>query len=106
MLTEFAVYAALAVSAGLADGGAGQAAGLDGIFGGALRVPCLASWAGAGQTGVWRLAVAAMLLLGARRLAEVCYEAVARASGKILRAARPAAGSGRSSPCPPGSASR
>ena len=91
MLTEFAVYAALAVSAGLAGtGGAGQAAGLHGIFGGALQGTVAASWAGAGQTGVWRLAVAALLLLGARRLAEACYAGLARASGKVL--ARPARG--------------
>ena len=49
-----------------------------------------ASWGGAGQTGVWRLAVAALLLFGARRLAEACYAGLARASGKIL--ARPARG--------------
>ncbi len=91
MLTEFAVYAALAVSAGLAGtSGAGQAAGLHGIFGGALQGTVPASWGGAGQAGVWRLAVAAMLLLGARRLAEVCYAGMARASGKLL--ARPARG--------------
>ena len=42
---------------------------------------------------MWRLAVAVILLLGARRLAEECYEAVARASGKILpRPARRLAG--------------
>jgi hypothetical protein len=79
MLTEFAVYAALAVSAGQAS-----QAGLDGIFGGSLRTTFVATWDGGGQVGVWRLAVAAMLLLGARRLAEECYEGVARAAGKIL----------------------
>jgi len=79
MLTEFMVYAALAVSSGLATQN-----GLAGIFGGSLRDTFVATWGGAGQVGVWRLAVAAMLLLGARRLAEECYQGVARASGKIL----------------------
>ncbi|MGH3230088.1 MAG: hypothetical protein ACRDOA_16200, partial [Streptosporangiaceae bacterium] len=85
LLTEFAVLAALAVSSGPA-GQAGQNAqnGLDGIFGGSLRNTFVATWGGGGQVGVWRLAVAAMLLLGARRLAEECYAGVARASGKIL----------------------
>ena len=58
--------------------------GLDGIFGGSLRNTLVATWGGGGQVGVWRLAVAVMLLFGARRLAEECYEGVARASGKIL----------------------
>jgi hypothetical protein len=84
MLTELAVYAALAVSSGLASrAGAGQPAGLNGIFGAKLSDSLPASWDGAGQVGVWRLAVAATLLLGARRLAEVCYEGLARASGKV-----------------------
>lgn len=79
LLAEFMVYAALAASAA-------QPAqnGLDGIFANSLRTTSLATWGGGGQVGVWRLAVAAMLLLGARRLAEECYEGLARASGKIL----------------------
>jgi len=85
MITEFAVYAALAVSSGLAaESGATSPVGLNGIFGGSLRNTVVATWGGGGQVGVWRLAVAAMVLLGARRLAEECYEGVARASGKIL----------------------
>ena len=85
MITEFAVYAALAVSSGLAAaGGATNPVGLNGIFGGSLRNTLVATWGGGGQVGVWRLAVAAMVLLGARRLAEECYEGVARASGKIF----------------------
>src|SRR5580692_5611387 len=79
MLTEFAVYAALAVSSGQAG-----LDGLDGKFGGSLRNTVVATWGGAGQVGVWRLAVAAMLLLGARRLAEECYQGVASATGKVL----------------------
>src|SRR5580704_4602652 len=81
MLTELAVLAALAVSCGLTP--AAQD-GLDGIFGGSLSNTVVATWGGGGQIGVWRLAVAVMLLFGARRLAEECYEGVARASGKIL----------------------
>ena len=88
LLTEFAVYAALAISSGVAaqnavQGNAG-AAGLSGIFGGSLSGTVAAGWGGADQIGVWRLAVAAMLLLGARRLAELCYEGLARASGSIF----------------------
>ena len=85
MVTEFTVYAALAVSSGLAaESGATSPVGLNGIFGGSLRNTVVATWGGGGQVGVWRLAVAAMVLLGARRLAEECYEGVARASGKIF----------------------
>jgi hypothetical protein len=85
LLTEFAVYAALAVRAGLAGQagapGAGHVAGLDGIFGGTLRDALAARWEGAGTVGVWRLAVAAMLLLAVRRMAQMCYEAEVRAPG-------------------------
>jgi hypothetical protein len=85
MLTEFAVYAALAIGSGLAaQDNPATAAGLNGIFGYSLQHTLAASWGGAGQSGVWRLAVAAMVLLAARRLAEVGYEALARASGKSL----------------------
>ena len=85
MLTEFAVYAALAIGSGLAaQDNAATAAGLNGIFGGSLQHTLVASWGGAGQVGVWRLAVAVMVLLAARQLAEVGYEALARASGKSL----------------------
>lgn len=97
MLTEFAVYAALAVSAGRAagagsagPGGAGPNAGLHGIFGTALAGTPVATWGGTGPVAVWRLAVAAMLLLGARRLAETCYQGLARAAGTVL--ARPGRG--------------
>jgi len=99
LLTELAVYAALAVSAAVAAGatttGAGGAgpAGLGGIFGGALRNTMAAGWAGAEPAGVWRLAVAAAILLGARRLAELCYEGLGRASGTMFpRPARRLAG--------------
>jgi Family of unknown function (DUF5941) len=92
MLTEFAIYAALAVSSGLAAATAGTSrtaalagtanpVGLNGIFGDSLRNTLAVNWGGAGQVGVWRLAIAAMLLLAARRLAGICYESVARASG-------------------------
>jgi Family of unknown function (DUF5941) len=85
LLTELAVYAALAVRSGLAGApAAGYPAGLNGIFGGALQRTVPASWAGAGTAGVWRLAVAAMLLLGVRWMAEVCYEAAVRAPGAIF----------------------
>ena len=90
LLTEFAVYAALAVSSGLAARNTAGTAGLNGIFGASLHDSRVIGWGGANQVGVWRLAVAAMLLLGARRLAEVCYEGLARASGSVSGPAGPA----------------
>jgi len=83
LLTEFAVYAALAVSSGLAGPAAGPAgpAGLEGPFGSALRDTFVASWGGAGTAGVWRLAIAAMLLLALRRMAELGYQCTARPPG-------------------------
>lgn len=85
LLTEFAVYAALAVSSGLAvQRGPAVAAGLDGTFGSALRNSSLASWGGAGQAGVWRLAIAAVLILGVRRMAELGYEHTTRARGNVF----------------------
>jgi len=72
LLTEPALYAALAASSRL-----GQSAGLDGTFGGALHNTFVATWGGAGQAGVWRLAIAALLLLGVRKLAGLGYERTA-----------------------------
>jgi hypothetical protein len=86
LLTELAVYAALAVSAALSPGVTARAgtAGLDGTFGGALRHTFVATWGGAGTTGVWRLAIAAALLLGVRRLAGLAYQHTARTSGRLF----------------------
>jgi hypothetical protein len=84
LLTEFAVYAALAVSATLTPGTQGVPAGLAGTFGGQLRDTFVASWGGAGPAGVWRLAIAAMLLLGVRKLAALSYEHTARAAGELF----------------------
>jgi hypothetical protein len=86
LLTELGVYAALAVSAGLSPGvtARGGVAGLDGTFGGALRHTFVAGWGGAGPTGVWRLAIAAALLLGARKLAALGYEYTARTPGSLF----------------------
>ena len=82
LLTESALYAALAVSAGLGPGGA--AAGLDGTFGSALQNTFVATWGGTGAAGVWRLAIAALLLLGVRKLAELGYEHTAGAPGDLF----------------------
>jgi hypothetical protein len=79
LLTEPAVYAALAVSSRL-----GNSDGLDGTFGGALRNTFVATWGGTGETGVWRLAIAALLLLGVRRLAGLGYERTAGAPGDLF----------------------
>ena len=85
LLTELAVYAGLAVSSGLAPATGPQAGvGLDGTFGGALRNTFVASWGGAGTAGVWRLAIAAMLVLAVRRMAELGYEHTARAPGNLF----------------------
>ena len=100
MLTEPALYAALAVSAGL-----GASAGLDGTFGSALQNTFVATWGGAGAAGVWRLAIAALLLLGVRKLAELGYEHTAAAPGDLSPGPRCAPWS-RPSPSRPASATR
>ena len=79
LLTEPALYAALALSSRL-----GQSDGLDGTFGGALRNTFVATWGGAGEAGVWRLAIAALLLLGVRKLAGLGYERTAGAPGDLF----------------------
>ena len=92
LLTELAVYAGLAVSSGLAvtsglapgTGSQAGVAGLDGPFGHALQNTFVASWGGAGQAGVWRLAIAAMLVLAVRRMAELGYEHTAGPLGILF----------------------
>ncbi len=88
MLTEFAVYAGLAASTGLGHpAGAVSprvAAGLDGVFGGALLHTAAAGWGGLGSAGVWRLAIAAMILVGLRRMTGLCYESAPRPSGRLF----------------------
>ena len=86
LLTELGVYAALAVSAGLAPGAAPHAgvAGLDGTFGGALQDTFVGTWGGPGTTGVWRLAIVAMLVLAFRRMADLGYQHTARAPGNLF----------------------
>ena len=44
----------------------------------------MATWGGAGAAGVWRLAIAALLLLGVRKLAELGYEHTAGAPGDLF----------------------
>jgi Family of unknown function (DUF5941) len=80
LLSEFAIYAALAVgsSPAGATGSTARLAGLDGSYGAHLRNTVIASLGGPGTVGVWRLAVAAMVMLGLRRIAWLCYEAAAR----------------------------
>jgi hypothetical protein len=86
LLTELGLYAGLAVSAGLSPGVTARTgvAGLDGTFGSALRDTAVATWGGAGTTGVWRLAIAAALLLGLRKLAGLSYEHTARTPGNLF----------------------
>jgi Family of unknown function (DUF5941) len=78
LVTEIAVYAALAVSAG-------QGAGLTGVFGDRLAVTAFASWGGIGNVGVWRLAVAATIMLGVRHMAGLCRERAARSAAALPR---------------------
>ncbi|MBV9093689.1 MAG: hypothetical protein JO132_07415 [Streptosporangiaceae bacterium] len=86
LLTEIAVYAALAVSAGLgASRAATASAGLTGIFGRVLQHTAAATWAGAGPGGVWRLAVAAVAMLGIRHLAGLTRECRPRRPGSRAR---------------------
>ena len=88
LLTELAIYAALAVSAGVAPAipatPESPVPGLDGTFGASLRDTFVATWGGAGTAGVWRLAIAALLLLGVRRLAGLGYEHTAGAPGDLF----------------------
>ena len=79
LLTELGIYAALAASARL-----GLATGLDGTFGHALQDTWVATWGGAGTAGVWRLAIAALLLLGVRKMALLGYEHTAGAPGDLF----------------------
>ena len=85
LLTEFGVYAALAVSSALASQRPGVPAGLDGTFGPALRNTFFASWGGPGPAGVWRLAIAAMTVLAVRQMAELGFERTGRAAGNLFR---------------------
>ena len=82
LLTELAIYAALVVSAGVAP--ERSATGLDGTFGGALQHTWVATFGGAGTAGMWRLAIAALLLLGVRKLAQLGYEQTAGPSGDLF----------------------
>jgi hypothetical protein len=85
LLTEFGIYAALAVSCGVAGrSGSAVAVGLDGTFGHALRNTFVASLGGEGQVGVWRLAVAAMAVVAVRQLAGLGFEYTARAPGNLF----------------------
>lgn len=84
VMTEFAVYAGLAASA---SGGTG----LDGLFGGLLRPTLAGRLGGAGELGVWRLAVAAMAMLAIRLMTDACRHAgreLPVPSGAWSRAAR------------------
>jgi hypothetical protein len=88
LLTEYGIYAALAVSCLARPHPAGVPDGLEGAFGNALRHTFIATWGGAGQAAVWRLAIAAMAVLAVRRMAELGFEYTALASGSLFR--RPA----------------
>ena len=81
LLTEFGIYAALAASAEIATT---SVPGLSGTFGWALQNTFVATMGGPGAAGVWRLAIAAMVLVGLRRLAGLGYEQAARGPGNLF----------------------
>jgi hypothetical protein len=79
-----ALLAELAVYAGIAGGASANAgAGVSGPVGSHLRGGFLAGLGGAGQGGVWRLAVAAAILLAVREMASISL-AAARARTAAL----------------------
>jgi hypothetical protein len=83
IIGEYALYAGVAASAAIA--GAGD--GLSGLFGGVFRMTFVATLGGAGVMGVWRLAVAAMVFLAVRQMADRCA-AIAGYRAGPSRAAR------------------
>lgn len=75
-----ALLAELAVCAGIAGGASANASaagvtGLTGPVGEQLRGTFLATLAGTGTTGVWRLAVASAIVLAVREMANLCVTA-------------------------------
>jgi hypothetical protein len=85
LLTEVGVYAALAIGSAVASrANPAAATGLDGVFGPALRNTFAAGWGGTGQAGIWRLAIAAMVVLAVRRLAGLGFEYTARTPGNLF----------------------
>jgi len=90
-ITECAVYAGLAASAGLGSAGPGSAGpGGAGPGGAGLRVGFTVSGIGSGSGGVWRLAVTALAVLAVRQMAGLCYERAAEEFGGRTRLARSA----------------
>jgi hypothetical protein len=85
-ITECAVYAGLAASAGLGSAGPGSV----GPGGAGLRVGFTVSGIGSGSGGVWRLAVTAMAVLAVRQMAGLCYERAAEEFGGRTRLAHSA----------------
>ena len=86
-ITECAVYAGLAASAGLGRANPGAGAGISAI--------------GRGPGGVWHLAVAALAVLAVRRMTDLCYErATETTGGRIPPAAFRCAAADRTGPDP------
>jgi hypothetical protein len=85
-ITECAVYAGLAASAGLGSAGLGSV----GLGGPGLRVGFTVSGIGSGSGGVWHLAVAALAVLAVRQMAGLCYEWAAEEFGGRTRLAHSA----------------
>jgi hypothetical protein len=77
-ITECAVYAGLAASAGLSGTGGRAGFGIAAI--------------GDGPGGVWHLAVTAMAVLAVRRMADLCYERATESTGGRTRLPRSAGG--------------
>jgi Family of unknown function (DUF5941) len=90
-ITECAVYAGLAASAGLGSAALGSAGlGSAGLGGPGLRVGFTVSGIGSGSGGVWHLAVAALAVLAVRQMAGLCYERAAEEFGGRTRLAHSA----------------
>ena len=89
-ITECAVYAGLAASAGLGSAGLGRAGLGSAGLGAGLRVGFTVSGIGSGSGGVWHLAVAALAVLAVRQMAGLCYERAAEEFGGRTRLAHSA----------------
>jgi Family of unknown function (DUF5941) len=91
IIAEYAVYAGIAASAVVTRGAGG---GLTGIFGHELQDTAFARVGGPGPTGVWRLAVVAMVFLAVRQMTGRCAT-IAEARAEPGRGGEGGRGAGR-----------
>jgi hypothetical protein len=88
LLAELAVYAGIAGGVS-ANAAASAGTGLTGPIGDQLRGSFLATLGGSGATGVWRLAIAATILVAVREMANICLSA-AKARTAVVEGAQTA----------------